>query len=214
MAMNRESNEHLSSLMDGEVNRETGRFLIRRLGADDELCATWARYHLARDCLRHSDGSLAGHNLAERLRLAIERENAPSTGRRFTSGWLRPVAGAAIAASVAVMAVLAVAPLGQEGAPAGNQVAQPAGVPAFTSPQSLTPAPASQQANLSGKSAGDSRMNAYLLRHYQAAGSSGARGFVTFVPIVLTPAKGSGELPEQAAEDRRSADAADTSEAR
>ena len=57
--MNTESREHISSLMDGEVSRETGRFLVRRLGADEELCATWARYHLVRDCLRHQDGGLA-----------------------------------------------------------------------------------------------------------------------------------------------------------
>ncbi|MSQ99673.1 MAG: anti-anti-sigma factor, partial [Xanthomonadales bacterium] len=38
--MNIESNEHLSSFMDGEFSEETGRFLVRRLGADDSLRQT------------------------------------------------------------------------------------------------------------------------------------------------------------------------------
>ena len=30
-------------------------------------------------------------------------------------------------------------------------------------------------------------MGAYLLRHYQATGATGRKGFVTFVPIVIDP---------------------------
>ena len=40
--------------------------------------------------------------------------------------------------------------------------------------------------SLSGLSAGEKKMNAYLLRHYQATGATGGRGFVTFVPIVTS----------------------------
>jgi len=61
--MSKESREHLSSLMDGEISKETGRFLVRRLGSDAELRMTWTRYHLVRDCLRHHEGSLAGDDL-------------------------------------------------------------------------------------------------------------------------------------------------------
>ena len=35
--MNKESLEHLSSLMDGEMSRETGLFMTRRLSSDDEF---------------------------------------------------------------------------------------------------------------------------------------------------------------------------------
>ena len=186
--MNTESREHISSLMDGEVSRETGRFLVRRLGADEELCATWARYHLVRDCLRHQDGGLAGDDLAGRIRHAIERESVPMTPRRAVRDWMKPAMGLAIAASVALMAIVAVGPESQVADPAGAELAGRAEVPSFTSPQSLAPAPVSQTASLLGTSAGDSRMNAYLLRHYQATGSTGGKGFVTFVPIVIRPA--------------------------
>ena len=40
--MSDKTREHISSLMDGEVSAETGRFLLRRLGSDAELGATWA----------------------------------------------------------------------------------------------------------------------------------------------------------------------------
>ena len=39
--MSKESLEHLSSLMDGEMSRETGLFLTRRLASDDGMCDTW-----------------------------------------------------------------------------------------------------------------------------------------------------------------------------
>ena len=67
--MSKESLEHLSSLMDGEINKDTGRFLIRRLGSDDEMRATWARYHLVRDCLRHQVGSVLGVTVSGLVRV-------------------------------------------------------------------------------------------------------------------------------------------------
>lgn len=190
--MSQESHEHLSSLMDGEISRETGRFLVRRLGSDEELCGTWAQYHLVRDCLRHPEGGLVSEDLCRRVQSALEDEPA-AAARPAARSWLRPVAGMAVAASVALVAVLAVSPggPGQSAEPAGPAVAQP-----FTSPQGLAPAPASRQVSLSGQSAGEKKMNAYLLRHYQAAGATGGRGFVTFVPIVSTSANAQAEALE------------------
>jgi sigma-E factor negative regulatory protein RseA len=185
--MNKESREHISSLMDGEISRETGRFVVRRLGADQELSATWARYHLVRDCLRHQEGGLAHDDLAGRIRRTIEREALAPRSRRWTPGWVRPAAGLAIAASVALMAIVAVGP-GDQTIPApGSEVAERGALQSFTSPNGLTPAPATQQASLLGGAASSSRMNAYLLRHYQATGATGGKGFVSFVPIVVRP---------------------------
>jgi len=173
--------------MDGEISRETGRFLVRRLGADQELCATWARYHLVRDCLRHQDGRLVGNGLSSRVRHAIDNEAAPAPSRKWSARWLKPAAGLAVAASVALLAIIAVGPGRQSLQPAGENAAGVAVAESFTSPQALTPLPVSQQASLSGQSAESNRMNAYLLRHYQATGATGGRGFVTFVPIVIRP---------------------------
>jgi sigma-E factor negative regulatory protein RseA len=193
--MSTESREHLSCLMDGEISRETGRFLVRRLGADQELCATWARYHLVRDCLRHHEGGLASESLSSRVRQAIERESRPQPAGQ--TAWLKPLVGMAVAASVALLAIVAVSPENPALQQAGDNPVAAEAAPAFTSPQSFAPAPVSQQASLAG---GDNRMNAYLLRHLQATGSTGGKGFVTFVPIVITPVVAQPERDNPAAE--------------
>jgi hypothetical protein len=51
-------------------------------------------------------------------------------------------------------------------------------------------------------------MNAYLLRHYQAAGMNGSKGFVTLVPIVLRPVAATADAADPEAEGQASADGA------
>lgn len=191
--MTKDTHEHLSCLMDGEISRETSRFLVRRLGADDELCATWARYHVVRDCLRHQEGEFANQDLCGKVRQAIENDaQAPrNTGRN----WFRPVAGMAIAASVALMAVVTVDPGSKIAPQSGSAVAEREQTVPFTSPQSMGAAPISRQASLSGGGPQDQKMNSYLLRHYQATGTSG-KGFVNFVPVVVTRDAAAEQVPE------------------
>ena len=198
--MKTESGEHLSSLMDGEVSQETGRFLVRRLAADAALRDTWDRYHLIRDCLRHQDGHFAHQDLSQRLSKVLAEESTPAGGPTAVKSWFRPVAGAAIAASVALFAVLTVSTGKQtEIIPAtAPGVAQEAAVKPFTSPNISTFVPDSRPVNLSGQIQPDNqKMNAYLLRHYQVAGEAG-KGFVSFVPIVVTaaPAEPGADDPE------------------
>ncbi len=189
--MNSESKEHLSSLMDGEVSKETGRFLVRRLGTDASLRDTWTRYHLIRDCLRHQEGEMAQPDLSARVRSALGREQAPPARSSWASSWFKPVAGAAIAASVALFAVLTVSNINQPAAlPTSDVGVATAAAESFTSPNISSLSPRSQPVNLSGQEAGpDQRMNSYLLRHYQMTGEAGGRGFVSFVPIVVTQAE-------------------------
>ena len=199
--MSKDTREHLSALVDGEISRETSRFLVKRLGADEELRATWTRYHLVRDCLRHQDGSIAGEDLCARVSNALENEQAVKASRVLPARWLKPAAGMAIAASVALMAIVAVGPGISGGPEVSGELANEPAIEAFTSPRSLTPAPNSSQVSLAGKSnSRDQRMNAYLLRHYQATGATGGKGFVTFVPIVITEAK-TGSGPDSSNDD-------------
>ena len=191
--MNTESREHLSSLMDGEVTQETGRFLVRRLGADAGLRETWARYHLIRDCLRDQQTQFVQVELSQRVHRALSEDQSPAAAGRKpvrTNRWLKPVAGFAVAASVALIAVITViggneTELAPPGAGPANQVASES----FTSPNIVAATPSSTPVNLSGTSPRDNqRMNAYFLRHYQVTGDAGGRGFVPFVPIVVTQA--------------------------
>jgi sigma-E factor negative regulatory protein RseA len=193
--MSKETREHLSALVDGEISRETSRFLVRRLGTDDELRATWTRYHLVRDCLRHQDGVMAGDDLCDRVSQALENEQPGRPAHTLPTGWLKPFAGLAIAASVALMAIGAVGP-GIPGAPQpASGLAGDTQFEQFTSPQSRRPGPSSSAASYSGQTNARSRskMDSYLLRHYQATGASGGKGFVTFVPIVITGSKSLSE---------------------
>lgn len=189
--MNIESKEHLSSFMDGEFSEETGRFLVRRLGADDSLRQTWARYHLVRDCLRNQDGQFARKDLSHGVRVAISGESQVVSGPVRSPAWLKPFAGIALAASVAVFAVLTVSQATKPALePADAGLAQATPVESFKSPNILAVPPQSQPVNLSGSTyPGNQRMNTYLLRHYQASGESGGRGFVSFVPILVSPSQ-------------------------
>jgi len=178
--MSKETREHISSLMDGEISREASRFLVRRLGSDDELCATWARYHVVRDCLRHQDGGLAQDDLCSRVNKALEDEDVQLRPARSVARWLKPVAGMAIAASVALVAVMAVDPATAPSFQPATGVVESSTVESFNSPQGFSPT------NVTSQTVSSQKMNPYLLRHYQVTGSSSGRGFVTFVPVMVT----------------------------
>jgi len=189
--MSKDTLEHLSSLMDGELSRETGLFMARRLGSDEELRKTWKRYHLIRDCIRQPGSRHAVLDLSERMREALENEpgqTVPEPARR--NRWLRPVAGLAIAASVALMAVGLV---GQNASvPPAQGGTQTAG---FTSPNPLPALPISEPASYSPDSReSERRLNSYLVRHNQLASSAGRQGFVSFVPIISTRVQDNANL--------------------
>ena len=40
-------------------------------------------------------------------------------------------------------------------------------------------------------------MDSYLVRHYQATGAAGGKGFVTFVPIIITGSKAPNKVVGQ-----------------
>ncbi len=216
--MNKDSLEHLSCLMDGEIQRDTSKFLVRRLGTDKDMRNTWDRYHLIRDCLRHADGGVVHTSLSQRVSVALAAEKVDdaslAAARRSASRWARPFAGAAIAATVALMAVYAVAPVDQSpgSSPAESVAAGP--VQPFTSPNMLVSGPLSRPVNLSGTAdrQASTRMKSYLLRHYQVAGSSAGKGFVSFVPIVAARPVSAAQQAELAAADANPTGAAQLDE--
>lgn len=191
--MNKETLEHISSLMDGETSRETGLFLTSRLCADEQLKHTWERYHLIRDCIRQPGAAITVANFSQRMRIALEKEGAADSRATEGNRWLRAASGLAIAASVAFLAIMTVDPGEQTlGTTAGSAVA----VQPFNSPNVLPTRTPSQAASFSGQEA-NARLNSYLLRHNQLAGSAGARGFVSFVPIISSNSAEVGEENKQ-----------------
>lgn len=171
-----DSTENLSCLMDGELEADGQRFMVRRLANDTSMTMAWRRYHLVRACL-HQEMS---HPvcIAERVRVAIDDEQ-PMTGSGV-SRWFRPLAGGAIAASAALFAIVAI----------NSSVLQRTqnstlDQPGFVAQPSTLDQPFARQAipvSFSEMSAAErQRANTYVLRHNQAAGGS---GFVSYIPVV------------------------------
>lgn len=136
--------ENLSALMDGELSHEQIRFMLRRTSGNAALCATWDRYHIIRDGMRHEVSLWADDDFVARVMDGIhEQADAGNMPARPHHRWLRWSAGGAIAAGVAVAALVAVQPqvhrqntiaaTGTE-APASVQVAT-TNAPARTEPQ-------------------------------------------------------------------------------
>jgi len=109
--------EKLSALVDGELGARSAAEAIDVLLESNELQVHWSRYHLVRDVLRHKVYPDAGGKLCERVRRCLADEPRYFPRHRLLSWrWretLRPLAGVALAATVAVVAILAVRGPGQ-----------------------------------------------------------------------------------------------------
>lgn len=185
--------EQLSALMDGELPREQALFLLRRMETDQTLRAQWEHMHQIRDGL-NGVGTLPSPDFCSRVMTAIAAEPA-SSGRtalasssRRVPRWLQTMAGGAMAAGVAWVALLSTSP--QQIAPASdNSLAssQPLASPgsAATGAMLLPQQVFSQASQTSGGTPtslrpAQLRLDRYLLRHSQALQNSSS-------PQVLAP---------------------------
>lgn len=174
--MTESSREHLSCLVDGELDRKGRKFLLRRLAGDAELKSQWNRMHTVRACLHRE--RLAAADLVARVAAVIDGEPAPQASR--LARWARPLAGSAIAASVALMAIVGInSTLDQQ--PPGGEGEEPGFVSRSTSLDEPFTQPAVPVSYSEDRRAARQRISGYVLRHHQAAGGA---GFVSYVPIV------------------------------
>lgn len=219
--MNQQINEQLSALMDGELERDESRFLLKRLATDQELPLRWGRYHVVRQALRRQETIGLAPGFAESVMARLDLE--PAVHARGTAGWLRWGAGGAIAASVAVAALVLTRPAGEPGsatptlaARGATQQSAPISVapvaaslvaPGEFRPPLLAPnmpvdtAPVSFGSEVVQPIAIDPRMQSYLVRHYQAAGAGGQSGFVPYV-LLSTPQREAAASAEPARSNR------------
>jgi len=193
--------EQLSSLMDGELAADSAKFLSKRLGNDPELLSTWERWHGLRDALRKQD-TLAPVDFCARVRLALDEDLAveASVPARRAALW-RTLAGTAIAAGVAAMALM----LGQPtlvpiesfdaGAATLAHVA-PVTTTDLTPNWRLSPV-ADRQSFVLAQPQVSNEFDQYFVDHGLANGSNGASGVVPYVPMVVVPATSVGVVPEQ-----------------
>ncbi len=103
--------QQLSSLIDGELSLDEARFLLRRLEHDEALSGCHERWQLLGDVLRGQACAPAPAGFADRIQAAVAAEPAPvlaaaaPTPRERRGGWRRWGGGAALAASVAAIAL-------------------------------------------------------------------------------------------------------------
>lgn len=108
--------EQLSACLDGELPDRELTLLLRRIGQDGELRATMTRYGLISETLRTGRPAVpVSMDFSARLMSQIAAEPKPGAARvRGGITWqrMRPFAGAAVAASVAALALFSVQELG------------------------------------------------------------------------------------------------------
>lgn len=110
--MTEKIDEQVSAFVDGELLPEESALLYRRLSDDDELRSTWQRYHLIRDALREDMPEFISNDIIIDENLDDSSAELPADTLSSTVSkrdrFLKPVAGFAIAASVAMMAIVGV----------------------------------------------------------------------------------------------------------
>jgi len=132
--MNETANEQLSALMDGELPRDELRFLLRGLGGDAGLVQRWSRYQVARAVLQRQfvPAATGDGRFAEAVMLRLE----PVPAQRRVGGRIaRWASGGAIAAAVAVVALIATRPAGENVATPVASTDLAVGTPLLLPPQ-------------------------------------------------------------------------------
>jgi sigma-E factor negative regulatory protein RseA len=110
--MNEELDSQLSAMFDNELPAAECELLARRLSRDEELRGRWGRYAAIGATIRSEGGVRLNSGLALRVSTAISSEPAVEAEpvrelpKKVASRWWTPVAGLALAASVAAAAIL------------------------------------------------------------------------------------------------------------
>lgn len=122
----------LSALIDGELSPDEARFLLRRLQHDPELADCWERWQLCGDVLRGRIDAIVPDGFSRRVAAALAAEPQASKANATAGGprWLRWGGGAALAASVAMIALF----LARQSPDANTQATQSSGQIVATMP--------------------------------------------------------------------------------
>jgi sigma-E factor negative regulatory protein RseA len=108
--MSEQIREQVSAFLDGELPNSETELLLKRLTRDGELRESFGRYALIGEALRGASEAYLTKGFAGRVNFAIDGEPVPAGGhvaRTHAPRWWRPLAGVAVAAGVAAVAVVA-----------------------------------------------------------------------------------------------------------
>ncbi len=186
--MSKSQKEQISVFVDGEADNDTA---IKALTREPALLDTLARYHLVSACMKDQCPSYMDTELAARVSQAVASEPTVLAPRKKSFlPVLKPVAGLAIAASVATIAILGVQPQRADESPA------PSGQAPFVAEQSAanTISPVVQQQIQSVRTENkpsqgardrrDTRMNSYLVNYNEYRTHAGMQGMLPYARVV------------------------------
>ena len=106
--MSEQRKEQISAMVDGELDGDF-HSACNDLLQTPSLKACWARYHLIKDSLQQNLPEAVDTGLAARISASIQNEPTILAPRPASkNAILKPLAGFAIAASVAAMAILGI----------------------------------------------------------------------------------------------------------
>jgi len=108
--MSEQIREQVSAFLDGELPNSETELLLKRLTRDPELRESFGRYALIGESLRGGTHARLSQGFPGRVNRAIDGEPMvadPAAVRGRSAVWWRPFAGAAVAAGVAAIAVVA-----------------------------------------------------------------------------------------------------------
>jgi len=178
--MKEKLNEQISALVDDELDEAEHAFLIKRLEADVTLRHSLLRYQLISDSLQNHVPRKIDPDFHIGVQLALQDDPDIQVGPARLARLFKPVAGLAIAASVAVVAVFSLQSVRQE-IPAGASAVATAPLPDELVPADLTPQLASKPVN---SSAGAQGLDLYLVNHNEYAVTRGMQGMLPYVHLV------------------------------
>lgn len=189
--MNEKLQENISALMDDDLSEQERDAIIGEIARDEDSLKAWSSYHLIRDSLQGQLHEYSCMDMVSAIREELDKEPVVlAPVRKQTPQWQRPLAGFAIAASVALVAVLGVRSIESPQVPDGVQVAQvssqlpvqPQVVAAQTTetssagPVTVEYDPATVHAAPNGP-----RLNGYLVNHYERKSNFGMLPYVRIV---------------------------------
>jgi len=182
--------EGVSALSDDEVAGAEFERLVDGLKRDEDLRMALARYRLISASLRGEDRVLLPPDFATGIarRLADEPTVLAPPQRRTLPGWARAAGGAAIAASVALVAV-GLMPFAERGSTGPSAVVAGADSTPVAPFQVASSAPAGAAQPVTGAAPGgeadaESRLSRYLAEHHEFASRGGANGFMSYTTFV------------------------------
>jgi sigma-E factor negative regulatory protein RseA len=185
------NNEKISALIDDELEGDNTKTLDALINTP-EMKDTWSRYHLIGDCLRGNLPASISSQVSARVSESLRDEPtilAPTKTKTFN---LKPIAGFAIAASVAMVAVFSVQRSNET-----NSVSNAPAIAAVSSVNSVVPQPqsfsfpnaqvlpASVRQSDTPETLANQRLNNYLMNHNEFRSNGGSmNGILPYVRLV------------------------------